>query len=113
MGEFTGSGDSHIKSASDDQNKAKFGSGENEEGYPTDVEGVKADDVIKQGTEEYPVFKVSSQEFFSNQKADRKKIRFNKDSKAGEYMRKTRNGARPFYLKTQSADGTEYVRKIR
>ncbi|MFW6015001.1 MAG: hypothetical protein ACOCRK_01030 [bacterium] len=111
MGEFTGR-DQHTEKAEQDRNVSKFGSG-SEEGYQTDVEGIKADDVVKYGKEEYPLFKVTPEEFFNNQKADRRKMRFKNGSKVGEYMRKTRNGARPFYIKTQTKSGDEYVRKIR
>lgn len=113
MGVFTDGGDEHVKNAMDDHNSIAGTGKESDEGYPTDVEGVNADDIVKYGKEEYPAFEVSPQEFFSNQKADRKKLRFKNGSKAGEYMRKTRNGARPFYIKTTAADGTKYTRKIR
>lgn len=112
MGEFTGTGDQHLKTAQSDTNM-KSGTEEKPDGYPTDVEGVNADDVVKYGKEEYPAFNVTPQEFFSNQRADRKKLRFKNGSKAGEYMRKTRNGHRPFYIKTTAADGKQYTRKIR
>lgn len=112
-GEFMGNGDEHLNTAQGDENM-KAGTGvEKEEGYPTDVEGINADDVVKYGKEEFPAFNVTPEEFFSNQKADRKRIRFKKDSKAAQYMRKTRNGARPFYLKTTASDGKTYTRKIR
>lgn len=113
MGEFTGGSVDHLRNAQDDENM-KAGTGvESEEGYPTDVEGVNADDIVKHGKEEYPAFNVTPQEFFSNQQADRKRIRFKKDSKAAQYMRNTRNAGRPFYLKTTASDGKTYTRKIR
>jgi len=112
MGELTGNKDGHQENIAKDYNTSKFGAG-SEEGYATDVEGVTADDVVKNGKEEYPLFKVSSKEFFDNQKSDRKKIRFANNSKVGEYMRKTKNSHRPFYIKTTAPDGHTYTRKIR
>ncbi len=114
MGEFTGTGDQHYQDAVKDDNLSKAGTGvDNEDGYQTDVPDVKADDVIKKGKEEFPCFDVSSQEFFSNQKADRKKLRFKNNSKVGEYMRKTRNSGRPFFIRTTAKDGVKYTRKVR
>lgn len=113
MGEFTGTGDEHVKNAISDDN-LKSGTGEQkEDGYPTDVDGIKADDIIKYGKEEFPAFNVTPEEFFSNQQSDRKRIRFKKDSKAAQYMRSTKNGARPFYIKTTAKDGKTYTRKLR
>lgn len=113
MGEFTGYGTPFDKAVTD-RNTSVSGTGENQEtGYPTDVEDVNADDVIKKGKEEYPVFNVSQDEFWSNMKADRKRLRFKNGSKAQQYMRRTRNGARPFYIKTHDQNGKEYVRKVR
>lgn len=112
MGELTGNGDNHLRNAQNDQNM-KSGTEEKPDGYPTDVDGVQADDVVKYGKEEFPAFNVTPQEFFSNQQADRKKIRFKNGSKVGEYMRKTRNAHRPFYIKTTASDGKKYTRKIR
>lgn len=112
MGVFTGDGNQHLKIAQGDENM-KAGTGEKIDGYPTDVPDLKADDLIKIGKEEYPAFNVTPEEFWSNQQADRKRIRFKKESKAGYYMRHTRNGARPFYIKTTANDGKTYTRKIR
>ena len=113
MGELTGIG-GHTETINKDNNIAKTGTGvEKENGYPTDVEGVQADDVIKKGNDEYPVFNVSQEEFWNNQKADRKKIRFKNGSKVTAYTKATRNGHRPFYIKMKDNNGQEYVRKIR
>lgn len=110
MGAFTGD-ETQINNLAVDQSQK---SGEDiDDGYPTDVEGIKADGKVTYGKEEFPKFKVTPKEFFSNMKADRRRIRFAKDSKAGEYMRKTKNQARPFYLETTTADGKSYVKKVR
>ena len=111
-GAFTGDGDQHVKNAQGDENM-KSGTEERPDGYPTDVEGVTADDVIKYGKEEFPAFNVTPDEFFSNQQSDRKRMRFKNNSKAAQYMRKTRNQGRPFYIKTKTRDGKIYPRKIR
>ena len=67
MGVFTGNGDQHVTNANDDINQ-KAGTGiETEEGYPTDVESINSDDVVKKGTERYPAFNVTPHEFFQNQ----------------------------------------------
>jgi hypothetical protein len=111
MGEFTTS--TGEDKCSKEREMSTFGTGiEKETGYPTDVEGIMSDDVIKKGIEEFPVFNVSKEEFFSNMKADRKRIRFKSDSKVRSYIQKTKNG-RPLYIKTKDSNGQEYVRKLK
>ena len=95
-----------------ERNQANFGTEEKPDGYPTDVEGVFADDVIKKGSDEFPVFNVSKDEFFSNMQANRKRVRFKSDSKVRSYIQKTKNGGRPLYIKTND-NGKEYVRKLK
>lgn len=113
-GEFTGNGDQHYNAAQNDFNASKVGTGqEREEGYPTDVEGVAADDIVKNGKDEYPAFEVTPNEFFQNQRAERQRLRFKNGSKVGQYMRNTKNTGRPFYIKTTTKDGRKYTRKIR
>lgn len=112
MGEISGQGSDHLRNAQNDIN-AKSGTEDKPDGYPTDVDGISADDIIKHGKEEFPAFHVTPEEFFSNQQSDRKRMRFKNHSKVGEYMRKTRNYHRPFYIKTQTKDGKSYTRKIR
>jgi len=112
MGEISGQGDDHIKSAQNDIN-AKSGTEDKPDGYQTDVPDINADDVIRHGKDEFPAFNVSPEEFFSNQQADRKRMRFKNGSKVGEYMRKTKNYHRPFYVKTTTKDGRSYTRKVR
>lgn len=111
MGEFTGGSVDHTRNAQDDENISK--SGADQGSYQTDVPDIEADDVIKKGMEEYPVFDVTPQEFFSNMSADRKKIRFKNGSKVTTYKNKTKNTGRPFYIKTTASDGKTYTRKIR
>ena len=81
------------------------------EGYPTDVEGVNAIDLVKQGTDEFPVFDCDETEFYQNMQQGRKRLRFKKDSPASQYMSGTKY-KRPFYIRTTTANGT-YTRKIK
>ncbi len=97
-----------------DTNSGSAGTGtEQEQGYPTDVEGVNADDVVKQGTEEYPVFDIPKKYFYSNMEGNRKRMRFPSGSNAQKYVQKTRNSLRPFYVRTYDDNGKSFVRKIR
>lgn len=112
MGEFTGS-NSNLTNAIQDVNIATGRNDGERSPFATDVEGIEADDVVKKGIEEFPVFNVDTQEFFSNQKSDRKRIRFKVGSKAGQYMQKTKNGLRPFYIRTTDSSGVSYTRKVR
>ncbi len=92
-------------------NQAGTGQG-HEQGYETDC-GVKADDVIKQGTEEYPVFDIPKKYFYSNMEGNRKRMRFPSGSNVQQYVQKTRNSLRPFYVRCTDDNGKSYVRKIR
>lgn len=114
MGIFTDGGNEHIQNAANDTNVSKSGTGvEKENGYPTDVNDVYADDVIKKGMEEFPVFNVSPGEFFDNMSSDRKKIRFKNGSKVTTYKNKTKNSHRNFYIRTIDNAGKTYVRRIK
>ena len=86
---------------------------EQENGYPTDVDGVHADDVVKQGKEEFYLFDVDPEEFYSNMGSDRKKLRFKSSSNVTQYKNKTKNSLRPFYIRTQDKNGQSFTRKIR
>jgi hypothetical protein len=78
----------------------------------TDVEGVFANDVIKQGHNEFPVFDCTEEEFYQNMSHGRKRLRFKSGTAAAEYMNKTRY-KRPFYIRTTSSDGQTYTRKVK
>lgn len=71
----------------------------------TDVEGIFADGE-KEGM---PVFDVGSDDFNQNMSWGRKRVRFSKESTAGEYMRKTRYNI-PFWIRDKDSG---YVRKIK
>ena len=79
---------------------------------PTDVEGVFADDVVKHGKEEIPVFDCEEKEFYGNMKSDRKRLRFKNGSAAAKYMNNTKYN-RPFFIRTKTASGEVYTRKIK
>ena len=115
MGEFTGT-NLNLYNANRDMNTASGRTDTNQEapetGYPTDVEGVSSDGQIEKGTDKFPVFKVTPQEFWSNQKASRKKIRFKNGSAAQQYSTKSKY-ARTFYIETSDSKGVKYRRKIR
>lgn len=81
------------------------------QGFETDVEGVKAADVIKQGTNEFPVFDCTEDEFYQNMQHGRKRLRFKSGSAASQYMAGTKY-KRPFYIRTTTDKGT-YTRKIK
>lgn len=85
----------------------------NETGFQTDVPDIIADDSIKIGVNEFPVFKCSKREFFSNMHTDRKRLRFSSGSKIQQYMQKTRYKNRDFYISFTDDDGKTFVRKIK
>lgn len=123
MGEFMGSsGDNHSV---DNQNTTTMG-GERQgaeanaeagteaqiPGYETDVKGVRANDIVRQGKDEFPCFDVSQEEFNQNMQDGRRRLRWKKDSAAQQYMSGTKYN-RPFYVRTTDAKGKTYVRKIK
>lgn len=79
--------------------------------YDTDVEGVKAADVVRQGTNEFPVFDCTEDEFYQNMTHGRKRLRFKSGSAAQAYMGGTKY-KKPFYIRTQTKKGT-FTRKIK
>lgn len=85
---------------------------ENQEtGFSTDVEGVKAHDVVKQGGNEFPVFDCSGEEFFQNMSTGRKRLRFKSGTAAQQYMSGTKY-KKPFFIRTTNDKGT-FTRKIK
>ena len=81
--------------------------------FKTDVADVTADDVIKRGNDEYPVFDIDKRSFHQNMEGGRRRIRFPSGSKAQQYMQKSRYN-RDFYVRYKDdTDGKEYVRKIK
>lgn len=82
-----------------------------EEGFSTDVEGVRAQDVVKQGHNEFPVFDCTENEFYQNMNHGRKRLRFKSGTAAQQYMSGTKY-KKPFYIRTTTDKGT-YTRKIK
>jgi hypothetical protein len=82
-----------------------------EKEFPTDVEGVHCNSVVKHGNIELPCFTVSKSEFFQNMTDGRKRLRFKAGTNVQQYMRNTRYN-RPFYIKTTD-NGKTYQRKIK
>ena len=85
---------------------------EGDVGYDTDVEDVKANDVVKVGADEFPVFDCSPDEFYQNMQHGRKRLRFKQGSPASQYMGGTKY-KRAFYIRTTDDSGKVYTRKIK
>jgi len=81
--------------------------------FETDVEGVRADGYIQQGTDKFPKFNVDKSSFFQNMTDGRKRLRFPSGSNAQQYMSNTKYGRNPFYISYTDDHGETYTRKIR
>lgn len=106
MGEFTdipGPAVSQQEEPSESQDEKMF---------ETDVEGVMANDIVRQGTNEFPVFDCTEDEFYQNMKHGRKRLRFKQGSAASSYMSGSKY-KRPFYIRTTTSNGETYTRKIK
>lgn len=103
MGEF--SGDHGVS------NNVEMG-GATDTGYDTDVEGIKANDIVRHGKDSFPCFDVSQQEFYQNMQSGRQRLRFAQDSNAQKYMQNTKYN-RPFFVRHTDSNGKVYVRKIK
>jgi len=80
--------------------------------HPTDVEGVFANDVVKHGNIEFPVFDCGEDEFYQNMVMGRKRLRFKSGSAASQYMSKTKYN-RPFFIRTTDSKGQTFTRKVK
>lgn len=81
--------------------------------FKTDVPDVTADDVVKHGKDEYPVFDIDKRSFHQNMEGGRRRVRFPSGSKAQQYMQKSKYN-RDFYVRYKDdASGKEYVRKVK
>ena len=78
----------------------------------TDVEGVKADGFVQQGTVKFPKFSVSQEEFFQNMQDGRKRLRWKTDTPVQKFMQNTKY-SNPFYISYTDPDGKVYTRKIK
>lgn len=81
-------------------------------GYDTDVQGVKAPDVVKQGKDQFPCFDVTKEEFYQNMQDGRRRLRFKSGTDVQKYMSSTKYN-RPFFVRHTDENGKKYVRKIK
>ena len=80
------------------------------EQFETDVPGLYADAIYKKGTESFPCFDVTRNNFFNNMEQFRRRIRL--DGKSQQYMQNTRYN-KPFYIRFTDENNKVYVRKIK
>ena len=80
--------------------------------YDTDVKGVKSDDQVRVGTDKFPCFDVSQNDFYQNMQDGRRRLRFAKGSNCQKYMQGTKYN-RPFFIRHTDDRGKTYVRKIK
>lgn len=113
MGEFmTGSGDNHSQENVTMGTDGAVGADDSQSGFDTDVSDVKADDIVRQGKDEFPCFDVDQGEFYQNMQDGRRRLRFKSGSGAQQYMSKTKYN-RPFYIRHTDDAGKKYVRRIK
>jgi hypothetical protein len=72
------------------------------------VEDISADDLYKNT----PVFDVNSNEFFSNMRKNRNRMRFSNGSKASKFMQSTKY-RKPFYIRYTDGKGETYLTKVK
>ncbi len=80
--------------------------------FETDVKDVFADDVVKQGHNEFPVFKCTKNDFYGNMTDNRKRLRFQSGSSAQQYMQQTKY-KNAFYVSYTDSDNKTYRRKVK
>ncbi len=107
MGEILGG----ISNAVNDYNLARVGQ-DTEDGFETDVPGVKANGFVQIGTEKFPRFDVDKNEFYQNSHDDRKRFRFKTGSDVQKYMQGTKY-RRPFYISFKDEKGRRYTKKLK
>jgi hypothetical protein len=117
MGEFTtGSGDTHnpenVTMGTDQTGAEGMSTDNSQSGFDTDVPDVRADDIVRQGKDEFPCFDVDKGEFYQNMQDGRRRLRFKSGSNAQQYMSKTKYN-RPFYIRHTDDDGKKFVRRIK
>jgi hypothetical protein len=75
----------------------------------TGIDGLEADDRYKNT----PVFDVSSEDFFKNMRAERKRLSFTSSEKPHKFMQGTKY-RQPFYIRyTDKNKGVPYLSKIK
>lgn len=112
MGEFMGNSGNNEAPKNVTMGGEQTGTDDTPAGYATDVDNVRADDVVKQGRDEFPCFDVSGDEFYQNMQDGRRRIRFKNGTPAQQYMSNTKYN-RPFFVRTTDSDGKKFVRKIK
>lgn len=103
MGEFTGFDEEPVQSQEPVEKPSE---------YNTDVPDVKANDVVKHGSLEFPVFDCSRDEFFQNSEYGRRRLHFNPDSSVHKYMQNSKQRI-PFYIRYIDDSGKAYTKKIK
>ena len=83
-----------------------------QQGVPTDVKGVYADSMVKQGHNEFPVFKCNRNDFYNNMTDNRKKMRFQSGSDIQQYMQKTKYN-KPFFVSYTDSSGKTFKRRVK
>lgn len=106
MGELISGDMSHQERARNDEVPLTGG----EEGFDTDVEGVKASAIY--GPHSLPVFDVEHDEFYQNSEYGRKRMRFKKDGVVQKYMQGSKY-MKPFYIRTTAKDGKQYIKRVK
>ena len=81
-------------------------------GFKTDVPDVFSNDVVKQGSVEFPVFDCEKGEFFQNMTNGRKRLRFKPGSPQQQYMKQTKYN-KSFFIRHTDTNGQTYTRKIK
>jgi len=107
MGEFTSGGYNHSAENMKNQHQMDM---DKDKTYQT-PDGFECDGIKKHGNDEFPIFNVDGKEFNQNMMYGRKRLHFKSGSKAQQYMQGTKY-KRPFFIKTTTDDGKEYIRKI-
>jgi hypothetical protein len=80
--------------------------------YATDVADVKCDDQVRVGTDKFPCFDVTRDEFYQNMQDGRRRLRFERGSNCQKYMAGTKYN-RAFFVRHTDERGKTYVRKIK
>ncbi|MFW6129961.1 MAG: hypothetical protein ACOC56_02180 [Atribacterota bacterium] len=109
MGEFLGNDEDATMN---DYNASRVGVDADENGFETDVDGVKADGFVQKGTEKFPRFDVDRNTFYSNSHDERRRMRFKSGSSVQQYMQGTKY-RRPFYISFKDDNGRRYTKKIK
>ena len=108
MGEFTAGDTPQDATKTDGDNEVET----KDDGFQTDVDGVKSQTSVKRGTDEFPCFDVSSKEFFQNMQGGRRRIRFSRDTPQSKYFQGSKYN-RKFFIKYTDDSGKALVRSIK